>query len=634
MEPPRPRKPHARPRRGSLERPVNARSVRGTLLLVALPLLVCAFTLARPDPLPAPDLPAVFDVGTAAELATQLASENPDRSPGSPGAAGAARWFRQQLGLYGFDARVDRWNQHVPGKGVVPLENLVVAVPGRTSDAIVVMANRDNTGTGPGANDNASGTAALVELLRAYATPAGSQAPARPEHTLLFVSTDGGAYGALGANRFAATSPYRNRVVAAFSLRALASAAKPRLEIAADAPRSPSAALARTAATRVLEQTGDEPGRPRALRQLIDLGFPLTLGEQGPFLARGIPALTLTTAGDRPERGFTDTADVLTEPAAVRRYEQLGRAAQNLLLSLDASLDVGRADSTYVYLGRALVRGWAVELVLLFLLVPYLVGAVDLFARCRRRRIPLAPAMRSLRSRLAFWAYAGVVVLLASFAGLFPRGDARPLPPDGPGAPDWSVLGWAVLGVLLAAGWLVSRERLLPRRNIVAAERLAGYSVALLALGVVALTVAAINPFALLFLVPSLYAWLWLPQLHESSRTARWALYAVGFAGPLLPIVSIADRFGIGLDAIQYTFDLFTVGYAAPVTIAVLLGWAATAGQLGALVSGRYAPYPDAKERGPRGPLREVVHRAVLSLRRRRHALRPVPAEEVLEGPG
>ena len=64
-----------------------------------------------------------------------------------------------------------------------------------------------------------------------------------------------------------------------------------------------------TAAARILEQTGVEPARPSALRQLIDLGFPFSLYEQAPFVARGIPAITLTTAGDRPPNAFGDTAD-------------------------------------------------------------------------------------------------------------------------------------------------------------------------------------------------------------------------------------------------------------------------------------------------------------------------------------
>ena len=50
-----------RPRPGSLERPINGRMYRGTWLLVALPLLVAAFSVARPAPLAAPPLPPAFD---------------------------------------------------------------------------------------------------------------------------------------------------------------------------------------------------------------------------------------------------------------------------------------------------------------------------------------------------------------------------------------------------------------------------------------------------------------------------------------------------------------------------------------------------------------------------------------------
>src|SRR5438105_12524434 len=46
-------------------------------------------------------------------------------------------------------------------------------VVGKSPQSIVVMAHRDDSGVGPGANENASGTAALIELARLYGTPAG-----------------------------------------------------------------------------------------------------------------------------------------------------------------------------------------------------------------------------------------------------------------------------------------------------------------------------------------------------------------------------------------------------------------------------------------------------------------------------
>ena len=43
-----------RPRRGSLERPVDGRLYRSTFLVVSLPLLILAFSITRPATLPAP----------------------------------------------------------------------------------------------------------------------------------------------------------------------------------------------------------------------------------------------------------------------------------------------------------------------------------------------------------------------------------------------------------------------------------------------------------------------------------------------------------------------------------------------------------------------------------------------------
>ena len=113
---------------------------------------------------------------------------------------------------------------------------------------------------GPSANDNASGTGALIELARSYASVGGTTlAQAQPAHTLVFVSTDGGAFGALGAARFAESSRYRENALAVISLDAIAGPGRPRLLIAGDTARSPSASLVRTAAIRVLEQSGQEP---------------------------------------------------------------------------------------------------------------------------------------------------------------------------------------------------------------------------------------------------------------------------------------------------------------------------------------------------------------------------------------
>ena len=604
MAPPRRALPtRARPRRGSVERPINARLVRGTWLLVALPLLLTAFSVARPQPLPAPTLPATFDVPIAEELARELSREYPARAPGSAGGLGAADWVIEQFELYGPAPEVDSFRADIPGRGEVELRNLVAVVEGTSRETIVLTAHRDNSGEGRGTNDNASGTAALIELFRSYASVGSSTVvQTQPAHTIVFVSTDGGAFGALGASRFAETSPYRENTLAVISLDAVAGGGVPRLLIAGDTPRSPSPGLVRTAALRVLEQSGQEPVHDGALRQLLDLGFPFTLGEQGPFVTRGIPALTLTTLPDTSAQAVTDSG------FDVQRLAELGRASQNLIGSLDAGLELAQGTTSYVYLGTRIIRGWAIQLVLLTALLPFLIGTVDLFARCRRRRIPLVPAARSLRMRLVFWGYAGALLFVAAKLGALPRGEARPLPPElHVYQPSAAVLG--LLAVLLVVGWLVVRERLIPQRPARLEETLAGHTVALLALGLVALLVVASNPFSLVYLLPSLYAWLWLPQAHASSPLARAGLLVLGFAGPLLLLLSFSTRFDLGYETPWYLLSLVAVGYTPWLAVGLGLAWLGIAGQLAALAAGRYAPYPTGRRRPRRDGLR-LVRRA------------------------
>src|SRR6476469_165478 len=86
--PPRTERRRARP--GSMERPVNGRLYRGTWLLVGLPLLVAAFSVARPTPLPRAFLPE-FDGETTKQLATDVVTLHANRFPEPVGGAERAR---------------------------------------------------------------------------------------------------------------------------------------------------------------------------------------------------------------------------------------------------------------------------------------------------------------------------------------------------------------------------------------------------------------------------------------------------------------------------------------------------------------------------------------------------------------
>ncbi len=497
------------------------------------------------------------------------------------------------------------------------LTNLTAVAPGESPDVIVVMAHRDDLGLGAGANDNASGTAALIELARAYAQPAieGSGRVQSP-HTIVFLSTDAGSFGSLGAVRFVEHSPFRDRIIAVVNLDAIAGAGPPRLEIAGRRPRSPSPKLIATAVARVAEQSGRAPEHASFFGQLIDLGFPFTLDEQGVAIAAGLPAITLTTAGDRPPPAFGDTPGRLDSA----RLAQMGRSAQQLLGSLNQGLEIGPKTTSYVLAGDRVVRGWTIELVLVLLLVPFIVAIVDLYALCRRHGVDFKPALLALRSRLVFWLFVGIVFTCFRLLGAWPTGPPQPPNPATAAAGDWPAGALAGFLVVVACGWLLTRPRLAVRRRVTAEEQLSGHVVALVALAIVGLLVVATNPFALLFVLPALHLWLWLPQIRIARPPVRIALFLAGLAGPAIVVCSLAWRYDLGLDAPWYLLELVAVRYIGTPAVLITLAGAAAASQLAAAAAGRYAPYPTASERGPRGPVRELVRAVVLAQRARRRA--------------
>ena len=589
---------------------------RGTWLLVGMPLLIAAFTVFHPRPLPAPTLQPDFDGATARLTAEQFANNNPDRAPGTPGARRAANWVAQRLDQYGLELGRERFHAKIPGRGNVELENLIATRQGRSNQLIVVVAHRDNTGTSPGANDNGSGTAALLELARSYATPQAPPNPPQPNHTILFLSSDAGAFGGLGAEHFITHYRYRDRVVAVVDLDSIAGNGRPHLVFSGDTPRFASPVLVRTAAARLTEQTGTEPTWPGSLSQLLDLAFPLSLYEQAPFVARGVAAVALTAGKDRPPSAFGDTPDRLNGA----RLTRIGRSGQALLESLDDDVELAEGTSGYVYLGTRVVRGWAIVLILFTAMLPALAVIVDLFARLRRRHIPLAPALRSYRTRLIFWLLAVLLFELFALIGAWTTGAARPLAPELSPGTEWPVLALVVYGCLVALGWLFSRDRLIPRRPVGDGEELSGQVAALLVLAVLSLLIVAMNPYAVIFILPSLHAWIWLPQVRNRTAPIQVAALLCGFLGPLLLLGSVATRLGLGLDAPWYLGQLAAVGYVKLPTLLVGGAWLAVAAQLTAITARRYAPYPSAAERPRLGPARRLLRRAVVASKGRKPA--------------
>lgn len=602
MDAARPPRRTRRPRRRAPEHVLDGRLVRITSLMLLPAALLVLLTLSVPGVLPPPPASPAFDGDSAAALSNELSRIHPTRVPGTPEAALAAAWYRQTISSLGLTADEDVWREEVPGLGEVELRNIVTVIRGRSASSVIVVANRDNVSPGDPA-DNPSGTATLIELARPYGTLGSTERPV-PQRTLVLVSTDGGAWGGAGAARFAERVASRGDVAAVVILHGLARPGVPRLEVAAGGVASPARSLVGTASARIREQVGVAPELPSAAAQLVALGIPLAVGEQAPFLRHGMAAITVSGARSTPGH-----------PVDARLRAQaltgLGRAAEALIGSIDATprRSFGTADA--LFLGdRRVVGGWALRLLLAISVAPFAVGVVDLLARARRRGVPFLPALRALRSRALFWLYAGALLWLASAVGLLPAGSPLPFPPTGPAASDWSSLGMLLFAAALVVGWVVARRRLVPEIAPSSSEMLAGYVTALVWLGVLAVVVAVARPYAVLFLLPSLYAWLWLPG--AGSRASRSALFLLGLMGPVAGLVILARSLDIALlDATRYLVELAGLGYIAPSSVVLALAWAAAAAQLGALALGRYAPYAHGVDQPPPGLVRSAIQRAV-----------------------
>ena len=475
----------------------------------------------------------------------------PDRSPGGAGSIAAAAWFRDQMRQYDLPVSSSTWTVTIPGRGRTRLQNLWAVARGSSRQAIVVMAHRDDPGDGTGANDNATGTAALVELARGYALSTTPGSRVRSGHTIVFLSTDAGAFGGLGALRFASHPPFP--VVAAIDLDAIGGTGTPQLQIAGDAPRSPAASLVQTASRRIEEQAGATARPPERRRAADRSRLPVHAVRPGAVRRARHPRADdldgrRATAGvvHGPEQHALDGAHRSDRPcsAAARRLARPGARA-----------GAGNDD---VRLGGAAVR-------------PRVGDRGGAASRCSSRtsspssicsRTAGAGASHSCRrfAACAAGSWCGCSRARRSTPsralGAWPTGEPRPPSPASRAAGDWPVLALFLLAAISFVGWLFARPRLVPRRRVAPEEQLAGETAALIGLGIVALLVLATNPYALVFFVPALHAWLWLPHVRLGRRPLGALLLVAGLAGPALIVLSLAFRFGLGFDAPWYLLEL------------------------------------------------------------------------------
>ncbi len=288
-------------------------------------------------------------------------------------------------------------------------------------------------------------------------------------------------------------------------------------------------ALRNTVASGLGAQAALNPGGTSLAGQLVHLAFPLTLTEQGPFGARGTPAVLLSASGERAP----DAGDQLS----LDRITSFGRTVLQSVSSLDTGPGVAPPAPYMLYDGKV-VPAWAISLLALTLILPVVIATIDGFARARRRGLRVARSfIWVLLSAVPF----GLAVLVAVGARLIGWISAPPEPVAGAvplGGGGITLL--LVLGLLLACGFAALRWL----RAV--ADHGAGVAVAVV-MCLASIAIWATNPFAALLVIPALHLWMWLldPELRL-SRSTTVALLLVGLAPPALVIVYYAVTLGLG----------------------------------------------------------------------------------------
>jgi MFS family permease len=522
---------------------IEPRIYRAAFVPALLVVVLTMFSFeSRPRPVPqglAADV--LFDGNQAANLATRIAAEAPDRRAGSAGDRAMAMLVADTFAARGFGGGggtrpvVQRFTH--AGRRLV---NVIGRRAGSSRRQIVIVAARDAAAI-PEVPGSAADTAALMQLARVY--------QGRPsQRTLVLASIDGSNLGEVGARELVSELPEPGLVDAILVMSDLGSRTSdgPLLQAWSNDSTRAGIGLQRTVAESIRQELGSSAGGSGTLGQLARLSFPIGIGSQGVLLDRGYDAVRISGSGELPPEG-----DGPPEAIDPDRLGSLGRATLRTVTAIDEGSRPEHGPKSYITAVSQVLPGWVLSLLAGSLLLPVLVASVDAFARARRRHVDVLRWMRWL----AAWAAPFLAALaLAQFLALV---GATPSPPPAPVPPDVLPLDGAALGVLAGvlvamvlafflARWLAARPDPELQR-----EPDLGAGVALgLTIAAGSLLLWLVNPYAGLLVVPAAHLWMLLALTRPlPNRRVRLTLIAVGLTPALL--VAVYYMFALSVDPLS-----------------------------------------------------------------------------------
>jgi len=540
---------------------VDLRLYRLAFAPLALAIVYVAFSLATWPPALSTTLPPTAFSGSAAMTRLEaLAKAYPDRRPGSAGDREFASYMARTFRADGFATKTHSFvGDTVSGRR--RLETVVASREGSRSPSIVIVAHRDSAR--PGSLAELSGSAALVELAHVFSETTTNRA-------LTLVSTSGGSGGAAGAADLAGEISGPVDAVIVLGDLAGSRSSRPYVVPWSDGSQIAPIGLRRTVQAALQGQFGRSPGGIAVSDQVARLAFPLTVGEQGPLDAAGIPAVLVQQSGEvGPSAG-----DPLSPTTT--RFQEFGRGVLAAVDALDNGPNIGRP-SRDLLLGHLVLQSSGVRLLVGLLILPALVAAIDALARARRRRAALGGVFTWLAIASVPFGLAALFAVVLGRSGLLAAAPTGPVTSRQLPSGVSGTIALISVGIVFALAWLL-RAPLTRRLAPGASPSAPGAGVALiLVCCAIACLVWVFNPYAALLTLVPLHLWLFATMLERPPPKVLSVVLVGASLVPLLAVMALdADRLGLGPYAFAWTGLLMVAG--AHIGLGPLVVWSLCGG--------------------------------------------------------
>jgi len=422
----------------------------------------------------------------------------------------ATEWLWEQFTAAGWTCEMDDW-EIINYSQPVPLRNVVCRLPGEDANdprEILVLAHHDQASTTiQGADNDGSGIAILLHLAEIFA----SEGP--PKYTLVFVADDAEEYGMVGSRRYIQTHPDTENIIAGLSLDNLGRYYYDSMILESVGQFSGYGPIWIALTTREAARAGGnlwEVKLKAPFDQALDQAVPISLTDQGPMVAAGVPALGFGAGyqseyADEHYRLWHDPDDNM-ENQTSEALEQSGLISEVWIRQL-LSMETFPAESgPYLYFDedQQVLRGVPLYLIFIAFVGLFFMGSYFIGTRTiQKKRIGWREA---LPNYLGLWLpLVASILLLYLFVevGIMDKYHLYPATTKDPAMlnPRWS----AVILFLLGLGLFFWIARRLVRKYAGAVpEFWETKSLAFLFIGLVGVYIVIANPFSLLFLVPVL----------------------------------------------------------------------------------------------------------------------------------